>query len=78
MREGSSARRNNPPSVILLRMNMEELEISLRSELGDLRIRKMKLAGAVGFFTNESEWVERMNSITSAIEYIKTRLREEF
>ena len=57
---------------------MDELEISLRSELGDLRIRKMKLAGAVGFFTNESEWVERMNSITSAIEYIKTRLREEF
>ena len=57
---------------------MDELEISLRSELGDLRIRKMKLAGAVGFFTNESEWVERMNSLTSAIEYIKTRLREEF
>ena len=57
---------------------MEELEISLRSELGDLRIRKMKLAGAVGFFTHESEWVERMNSLTSAIEYIKTRLREEF
>ena len=57
---------------------MKELEISLRSELGDLRIRKLKLAGAVGFFTNESEWVERMNSITSAIEYIKTRLREEF
>ena len=57
---------------------MTELEISLRSELGDLRIRKLKLAGAVGFFTNESEWVERMNSITSAIEYIKTRLREEF
>ena len=57
---------------------MEELEISLRSELGDLRIRKMKLASAVGFFTNESEWVERMNSLESAIEYIKTRLREEF
>ena len=57
---------------------MTELEISLRSELGDLRIRKLKLAGAVGFFTNESEWVERMNSLTSAIEYIKTRLREEF
>ena len=57
---------------------MKELEISLRSELGDLRIRKLKLAGAVGFFTNESEWVERMNSLTSAIEYIKTRLREEF
>ena len=57
---------------------MTELEISLRSELGDLRIRKLKLAGAVGFFTNESEWVERMNSITSAIEYFKTRLREEF
>ena len=57
---------------------MDELEISLRSELGDLRIRKMKLASAVGFFTNEAEWVERMNSLTSAIEYIKTRLREEF
>jgi len=57
---------------------MKELEISLRSELGDLRIRKLKLAGAVGFFTNESEWVERMNSLTSAIEFIKTRLREEF
>ena len=57
---------------------MDELEISLRSELGELRIRKMKLAGAVGFFTNESEWVERMNSLESAIEYIKLRLREEF
>ena len=57
---------------------MDELEISLRSELGDLRIRKMKLAGSVDFFFNESEWVERMNSLTSAIEYIKLRLREEF
>ena len=57
---------------------MEELEISLRSELGDLRIRKTKLASAVGFFTNESEWVGRMNSLESAIEYIKLRLREEF
>ena len=57
---------------------MDELEISLRSELGDLRIRKMKLAGSVDFFFNESEWVERMNSLESAIEYIKLRLREEF
>ena len=57
---------------------MKELEISLRSELGDLRIRKLKLAGAVGFFTHESEWVERMDSLTAAIEFIKTRLREEF
>ena len=58
--------------------DMTELKFSLENELGDLRIRKMKLASAVGFFTNESEWVERMNSLTSAIEYIKTRLREEF
>ena len=57
---------------------MKELEISLRNELRDLRIRRMKLAGAVGFFTHESEWVARMNSLLSAIEYIKTRLREEF
>ncbi len=57
---------------------MDELEISLRSELSDLKDRLKKTASAIGFFTSEAQWVEKMNGLCSAISYIETRLREEF
>ncbi|MDP7365750.1 MAG: hypothetical protein QGH83_00610 [Candidatus Pacebacteria bacterium] len=56
---------------------MSELEISLRAELGDLRVRLIKVKSAVDWYS-EIEYAEKVVGLEGGIEYIKLRLREEF
>ena len=57
---------------------MTELKFSLETELEHLKDRLKKTASAIGFFTSEAQWVEKISGLCSAISYIETRLEEEF
>jgi|TARA_B100000959_G_scaffold277509_1_gene334259 hypothetical protein len=58
-------------------MKMSELEMSLRKELGDLRVRLIRVKSAVDWYS-EIEYAEKVVGLEGGIEYIKLRLREEF